>query len=198
MPREFHKRHKKPVYLFCCEDEKSSRIYLNALKLEYGINIQTITGRYKNPASLRRCLKKEAATYKKDELKRAYCLFDKDDLSMEQFKHEVEETNKKFKAAVSVPCYEYWLLLHLSCTDRSFGSSHECCEKLKDQINRQNNLSLEQLKNRSDIFDLVGGKEGVRRAIVNAKKYNFALGDDPYTNMHEIIEDMLNESGCKL
>lgn len=197
MARPFHKRQIKPVYLFCCEDERSSRIYLNSIKQEYGINIQTITSGDKRPKELRRRLAREKATYEKGEICRAYCLFDKDELSMKQFKQEVEETNKRFKAAVSAPCYEYWLLLHLFWTDCPFGSSRECCERLKNQINQQNglSLSLEKLKTQNNIFELVGGKEGVRRAISNAKKYKFVLGDETYTNMHEILEEMLVENG---
>lgn len=201
MPRQLKTRSIRPVYLFCCEDSKSSRLYLNALKQEFGINIQTVTSGNKTPKELRRRLKQEKATYKKGEIKQAYCLFDQDELSIDLFKTEITETEKLLiKAAVSAPCYEYWLLLHLKKTNSYFKNSHECSEELKAQINQGNgsSLSLEDLKKHNDIFTLVGGKEGIRKAISNAKSFNFALGDYPYTNMHEIIEELLSENNITL
>jgi hypothetical protein len=201
MPRTFNKRQKRKVYLFCCEDNKSSRIYLNAVKSAYGVNIQTITSGDMRPAALRKRLKREIDSYNTGEVKEGFCLFDRDELSVPEFKQETEKTHFTYKkvpvsAAVSSPCYEYWLLLHLRKTDKGFHSSHECCECLKNEINRQNNLdlSVEEMKKRNDIFTLVGGKEGLQRAIQNARSYAYYLSGTPYTNMHDVIEGILNQN----
>lgn len=201
MPRTFNKRQKRKVYLFCCEDNKSSRIYLNAIKLAYGVNIQTITSGDMRPEALRKRLRREINSYNKGEVKEGFCLFDRDELSAAEFKKEIEETDFTYKkvhvsAAVSAPCYEYWLLLHLRNTDQDFHSSHECCECLKKEINRQNklDLSVEEMKKRNDIFMLVGGKEGLQRAIQNARGYAYHLSGIPYTNMHDVIEGILNQN----
>ena len=205
MPRAFNKRAKHKVYLFCCEDGKSSRIYLNSLKAEFGINIQTITSGDKRPEALRKRLKREINSYGKGEVKEGFCLFDRDELSASEFKQEVERTNITYKkipisAAVSTPCYEYWLLLHLRKTDQSFSSSHECCEKLKKDIKHQNGLelSVEQMKKRNDIFSLVRGKEGLKQAICNARSYTYSLDGNPYTNMHDIIDGILKQNDIDL
>lgn len=151
------------------------------------------------PEALRKRLKREIKSYNKGEVKKGFCLFDRDDLSASKFKQETENTDFIYNkvpvsAAVSAPCYEYWLLLHLRKTDQDFNSSHECCECLKNEINRQNNLdlSVEEMKKRKDIFTLVGGKEGLKRAIQNAKSYAYYLSGTPYTNMHDVLEGILS------
>ena len=72
------------------------------------INIRACTADYRTPAGLDRRLKEEVRKRGKENVKKGYILFDKDDMSMESFKTNAE----KYNAAVSAPCYEYWLLLH--------------------------------------------------------------------------------------
>ena len=196
MARLHKPRQEKKLYLFCCEDSKSSRFYLDGLRKELGINIRTCCSQYRTPASLERCLKKEIKQRGQENIRKSYILFDKDDMSMNDFKCEA----KKYNAAVSVPCYEYWLLLHIYKTDKSFSNSNKCGEFLVAQIKKQQgiDLSLDQLKKEKDIFDIVEGRQGLKRAIENAKGYSFTLGDDPYTNMHTIIEGILQAENITL
>lgn len=196
MARPHKPRQERNIYLFCCEDSKSSRFYLKGLKKEFGINIQTCSPKYKIPNSLERCLRDEIKQKGKENIKQSYILFDKDDMSMSEFKSEAAKPN----AAVSVPCYEYWLLLHICKTDRSFANSDECGEFLAAQIKKQRriDLSLDQLKQQENIFEIVEGRQGLKRAIANAKGYAFTLGDDPYTNMHTIIEGILQAENITL
>ncbi|MBO4644570.1 MAG: RloB domain-containing protein, partial [Alphaproteobacteria bacterium] len=96
--------------------------------------------------------------------------------------------------------YEYWLLLHIYKTDKGFTNSKECGNFLCDQLSSLFGitLSLDELKQRTDVFKIVEGREGLKRAIKNAKSYSFVLGDEPYTNMHEIIEEILEQNNLSL
>ncbi len=196
MARPHKSRQEQNVYLFCCEDSKSSRFYLDGLRKNSRVNIRTCCSKYRTPDSLERRLKDEIKRRGKENIKQSYILFDKDDMSMNDFKSEVS----KYNAAVSVPCYEYWLLLHICKTDRSFANSDECGEFLAAQIKKQRgiDLSLDQLKQQENIFEIVEGRQGLKRAIDNAKGYAFTLGDDPYTNMHTIIESILQAENVTL
>lgn len=193
MPRPHTPRQERKIYLFCCEDSKSSRYYLEGLGRALNINIRACTADYRTPAGLDRRLKEEVRKRGKENVKKGYILFDKDDMSMENFKTNAE----KYNAAVSAPCYEYWLLLHFFKTNRSFANSQECGDFLASQINKQTgqSLSLDRLKKMPNIFETVEGRAGLKRAIQNAKGFDFNLGDDPYTNMHIIIEDILRAEG---
>ena len=196
MPRPHTQRQERKIYLFCCEDSKSSRFYLDGLRKEFGINIQTCSPKYRTPASLNRHLKCVIQQKGKENIKQSYILFDKDNMSMSEF---VSEANK-YNAAVSSPCYEYWLLLHICKTNQSFQTAQNCgnylIREIKKQLNR--NFSLSDLKKIPDIFNLVNGREGLKNAIANAKAYAFTLGNDPYTNMHTIIEGILRAENITL
>ena len=52
---------------------------------------------------------------------------------------------------------------------------------LASQINKQTgqSLSLDRLKKMPNIFETVEGRAGLKRAIQNAKGFNFNLGADP-------------------
>lgn len=196
MPRPYTPRQERNIYLFCCEDLKSSRYYLEGLGRELNINIKTCTSNNRTPARLNKRLKEEVRKKGKENVKKSYILFDRDDMSMESFKINAE----KYASAVSSPCYEYWLLLHFFKTNRSFDSSQESSNFLISKIYNQTglNLSLKQLKQQPNIFQIVDGRDGLKQAIKNAKEFNFNLGDDPYTNMHTIIEDILNKENISI
>lgn len=201
MPRQKPKkpRQKRYVYLFSCEDKKSSRFYLEELGREYGINVQTVTSSRKSPQKIREALLRKVKEYAPEDIKVACCLFDKDDLGS-NFKTEVEETKKttyykrkKCSVAASAPCYEYWLLLHILKTDKDFENSQKCCEDFKTAYNKkfEKDFSIEELKAKQDIFTALGGKEALKVAIDNAKSYHYTLSQTPYTDIHKIIEEIL-------
>ncbi len=207
MPRPHTQRQERKIYLFCSEDLKSSRFYLDGLKKELGINIRTFSSKDRTPEGLLKKLKKEVNDIGEENIRQGYIMFDQDSMPSPCFVGKVvhaqkQKISKKLRCnvAVSSPCYEYWLLLHICKTNQSFQTAQNCGNYLIREIQKQfgKRFSLSNLKKFPDIFNLVNGREGLKNAIANASAYAFALGNDPYTNMHKIIGDILQAENITL
>ncbi|MFR8206801.1 MAG: RloB domain-containing protein [Alphaproteobacteria bacterium] len=114
--------------------------------------------------------------------------FDKDDCDDEKFKKVIQQCKKAgFVDAISVPCYEYWLLLHLKKTNQPFKDAQECCETFRAEYNKkfQTQYTVKQLKAKTDIFNDL--KNNLDSAIANADNLGLEEAGYPYTNMHQVI-----------
>lgn len=128
------------LHLFICEDSKSSKYYLEGLGKAKGLNIQAQNAYGTSPENVLRSAKKKLKEFMDKDAAKIYCLFDKDDCPDEKFKQIISQCRKAgIGEAVSVPCYEYWLLLHLKRTNQSFSSSQECCETFRTEYYSQSN-----------------------------------------------------------
>lgn len=81
MPRPHTPRQERKIYLFCCEDSKSSRYYLEGLGRALNINIRACIADYRTPAGLDRRLKEEVRKRGKENVKKGYILFEKEYIS---------------------------------------------------------------------------------------------------------------------
>lgn len=136
--------------------------------------------------------KKSRNCLKTKESVQIYCLFDKDDCDDEKFKKAIQQCRKAgFVDAVSVPCYEYWLLLHLKKTNQPFRDAKECCETFQSEYNKkfQTQYTVKQLKAKTDIFNDLN--DNLDSAIANADNLELEEASCPYTNMHSIIKKLL-------
>ena len=122
-----------------------------------------------------------------------YCLFDKDDCPDDKFNKIITQCRKKeIIPAFSIPCYEYWLLLHIRKTNKPFANAQECCEVFRTEYNKHfgTNYEINTLKSRKDIFNDL--KDKLDTAISNAERLNLNEKEEPYTNMHKIIKDIID------
>ena len=109
----------RPLHLFICEDSKSSKYYMLGLGKAKGINIKAEEADGTSPENVLRSAKEKLKSFTDKEFVQIYCLFDKDDCDDEKFKKVITQCQKAgFVEAVSIPCYEYWLLLHLKKTNQ--------------------------------------------------------------------------------
>ena len=105
----------KPIILIVCEGEKSEKFYFDGFRKEARIsNVEIeVIGKGRPGNSLLKFtqnkVKNESITY--DQI---WIVFDKDDLSDEEFDSIVSKAiyRNKMNVAYSIPCFEYWLLLH--------------------------------------------------------------------------------------
>lgn len=95
-----------------------------------------------------------------------YCVFDRDQhTNFEQVKNVIEETDN-FKAIISIPCIEYWFLLHFDKSSKSFlktgkkSPCDNCISELKKHVG-------DYKKNNTEIFDKL--KDKTETAIKNAE-----------------------------
>lgn len=138
MARTQKNKQLRPLHLFICEDSKSSKYYMQGLGRAKGINIKAEEADGTSPANVLRSAKEKQKLFKDKGTVQIYCLFDKDDCDDEKFKKAIQQCRKAgFVDAVSVPCYEYWLLLHLKKTNQPFRDAKECCETFQSEYNRK-------------------------------------------------------------
>lgn len=183
----------RKLHLIICEDTKSSQYYLQGLKDKFGINIKIEKSEGTDISNVIRTADfKSKRTGLNKNLLQTYCLFDKDNMPEDIFQKKLRESQTKgYINAFSVPCYEYWLLLHLSRTDRGFASSQECCAAFVEAYNQKfgTRFTITDLKKKKDIFnDLFSFFDS---AFTNADSINFKNITNPYTNMHEVLRVLL-------
>ena len=142
----FRRKHdSKPLkdrVLIVTEGSKTEQIYFkgvkNLLKLSTtdiivkDIRENTPSGIFKKAKELFTSSKKEGNAYTK-----VYCVFDKDGHPYYQETiNNIEKSTSKdtFHAITSIPCFEYWLLLHFKNTSKPFNKCDEVCSELKKKI----------------------------------------------------------------
>jgi len=123
---------------------------------------------------------------------RVFCVFDKD--SHESYNRALDEVKKAkpkyiFKAITSVPCFEYWLLLHYEFSTKEFVviGTKSACANLTDHLRK---FFPAYSKGNANTYNEI--KSQTTRAIDRSK---WALKqarenerDNPSTLMHELVE----------
>ena len=115
------------VVLIVCEGEKTEPNYFNELKKAFRLsnaNVKVV-GHGVDPLkivgyAIERCRKDK-------EYDRVYCVFDRDKhttyhAAMEKIRHTRLPGSTKIFGIPSIPCFEFWLLLHYVYTIESFSS----------------------------------------------------------------------------
>lgn len=185
------------LYHFMCEDEKSMRYYLKGLSNKFpGLQIKdscegNCISSLKKKALMKFEEYEDSGLYEKG-FEVVIC-FDKDNNTFESINDII--SNNKLKNIFNNPCYEYWLILHLEKTDRSFTTSRECVGYCRELINKHCKKKFENdtdLKSCVDIFTVVGDK--LELAIKNAKELRFTDINNTFTNFHNILEQMQNDN----
>jgi len=140
LDRKKETRDTKDKILIVCEGEKTEPNYFKALKQKFrtqAIDIE-IDGN-SDPApinvvehSIKKAKKEENGGDRYDIV---YCVFDKD--KHENFNRALDKIPKdkkhgaKFYAIISVPCFEFWLLLHFEKRGKNFYQNENTpCENL--------------------------------------------------------------------
>ena len=130
---------------------------------------------------------------------RVYCVVDRDkhatfDAAMDKLRQTKLGRDITFTAIISVPCFEFWLLLHFSYTTRQFCAPGNAsnCELVISELNKKGRIPGYK-KGALNIFTLT--KDRLPNAIRNAiqlQQHNQATGtNNPATNIHELIEYLI-------
>jgi hypothetical protein len=183
--------------LIVCEGEKTEPYYFHGLKECYGLNsanveiggnIGSAPSSIYDYARQRYRAEKDAG----DPFDHVYCVFDKDTHdSYDQTVQDLAHSTPKnvFRAITSIPCFEYWLLLHFEYSTRPYNPLPEnssCHQALHDLRRYLPHYS----KGRQDTFTELQGrlevaKNNARRALM-ASEANGT--DNPSTHVHELVE----------
>jgi len=123
---------------------------------------------------------------------RVYCVIDKDRHiqyfeALDMVKRKRLNKYHSMHAITSVPCFEFWILLHFKMTTRSFYNSpgSPCMQVIKEL----KPYIPEYEKASATLFDIT--KDRLNEAIQHAEKVlahcRSAMTDDPSTKVHELV-----------
>lgn len=188
-----HSRASKHIasILIVCEGETEVR-YFTALrnKLKIGtmhINLQT-SNQKTEPIQVVDKAKEFICTYRE-----IYCVFDKDmHITFSDAEKEVERIEKdekiNIKAIVSVPCFEYWILLHYRFLNKSFYINRKPpCKNVENLLKADIPDYSKPYNNFKSVVD------NFEIAIKHAERSNKAKGDNEecsYTDVVEVVKRM--------
>jgi hypothetical protein len=194
LARKIGKRAPYDVVLIVCEGTQTESNYLKALCKELRLssaNVEVI-GCGADPLTI---VEVALSTFKKKnkDYDRIYCVFDKDqhttyEASLNRIK-TLKNKNIPIYEITSVPCFEYWILLHFIETTRPYKSMGK---------KSSGDLLLSDVKNHikdyhkgyNEIFAITKGKINIasQRAKEICLQQEKNCTDNPSTKMHELIE----------
>jgi len=192
LKRQKESKSEYKTILIVCEGKKTEPLYFREMIADLKLNTANISVEPSDstcPLNLVRFAQNKALEEDYDLI---YCVFDKDS----HYKYSdalnlIRGLGARYIAANSVPCFEYWLLLHFGSSSSSFygGSKSpgdEAVNKLKKKIPGYK-------KSQTGIYSKIKAKTDV--ALANAKKANSAAAaagtDDPSTQVNILVSELL-------
>jgi hypothetical protein len=189
--------------LIVCEGKKTEPYYLEALRNHFKLsqaNVVIDPDSQSAPISVVDFaiqLSKEAIK-SGDPYTRVYCVIDKD--RHPSYTKALDKAGRyahaltTLKTIVSIPCFEYWILMHYESTTMVFGASGRSpCDNLINS-RLQTHIPGYSKANKAKSKELVETR--LEQAIVNSKstlQSAISAGtDDPSTRMHELVEYLKN------
>ena len=190
--------------LIVCEGEKTEPHYFNELKDHYGLNsanIEICGDCGSDPLSIIRHAKQRYREEKDagDAFDNVFCVFDKDTHAhYQQCLDTIRSATPKnvYVAITSVPCFEYWLLLHFNYTTRPYDSlpGNSACNQVLAELK---GYMAGYTKGSIDTFSALLGqldfaKNNAIRALQAAEANRT---DNPTTKVHELVDFLQNIKG---
>ena len=173
----------RPKFLIVCEGEETEPNYFNGFHVNAEVKPK---GEGYNTLSL---VERARKLRQEDEYTEAWCVFDRDSFSAEQFNAALEMARKEgIKVAYSNEAFELWYLLHFAYYDTAI-SRHDYCAKLTEWLGRQ------YCKNDRKMYDSLEDRQP--EAIRNAQrlldtyrpKHN-PEKDNPCTTVHLLVQEL--------
>lgn len=183
--------------LIVCEGEKTEPNYFKELVNHYKINTTNVEidgSCGSSPISVvNRAIELDQETAKGNSYDKVYCVFDRDNHETYTKALECLSRKRKFFHATSIPCFEYWLILHFKFTTKPYSSTgktssgDKAFHDLKEYI-------PDYEKGSQGIFSKLINK--LDSAIKNAKQAKQQAEenktDNPSTLVHELIDYLRN------
>ena len=209
--REFDRlrkiRSSNEVVLIICEGEKTEPNYFKGLRAILRLNKENVVIHDRrsgsDPQSLVNSAEEEyLKDLKRDPEKQGYdqvfVVFDKDthgtyNDALQKMAGLSKKHKGKFKAIVSVPCFEFWLLLHFEYTSRPYvasGKNSPCDNVIRDLRAYIPGYA----KGSADVFGTTYPRvdEAIKHAERLEKGQEKAGTDNPSTKVHRLVEYLRN------
>lgn len=182
------------VVLIVCEGAKTEPTYFTELKKELRLSSANIRicGRECGSAPISVVDYAIEEFNKSRDYDRIYCIFDKDrhetyEAALEKLSRTKLRGGAKLFAITSVPCFEYWLLLHFSEMARPYGASASFspCEELLRDLK----VHISDYEKGNDVFGITYPliDQAIRRAEIRERNSTTDRNDNPSTKVHHLI-----------
>ncbi len=184
-------REVKKTILIVCEGETEEKYFKN-LKSSLGLTNATIfiVGSNKDSAPINLVRKAEAIHVADNGYDFVYSVFDRDQhSSFNAARERIRQlAGRPLKAipiyeAVSVPSFEFWVLLHFERTDRSFSDSQE----IEEHLVRSGHISRYNKGDNSLSKLLVGKIESAVEHALWLEGRTGIIDENPMTNVHQMV-----------
>lgn len=204
LQRRRSRREEYAKILIVCEGEKTEPLYFHGIRDHYGLNTANIeiSGDCgSDPRSIVEYAKQRFREEKDsgDAFDKVFCVFDKDShTEYDQALSELKNARPQgtYVAITSVPCFEYWLLLHFQYSTRAYSPLPG--KSTGDQVLADlRNYMPDYEKGGKDVFpELLGqlefAKNNASRALAESDRN---ATDNPSTHVHVLVEFMQNIKG---
>lgn len=188
--------------LIVCEGEKTEPAYFTDFIKHCRIStasIVEISGECgSSPMNVVSWAKEKYNTEKKrsDPYDKVYCVFDRDaHPNYDEALSRINSLNPKgiFVAITSIPCFEYWLILHFGYTRKSFSPQKGKSEGAQ-MLAELKKYMPDYEKKASGVFNKL--QDRLDTALINAKRVEDAAKKDgsvnPSTKVGALITDLIN------
>lgn len=190
---------KKFIYIFC-EDEKSSKYYFSSFNSDEKFrrnSKNSIKIKVYNPSNSPEKLVKEAIKFKendttKEKIDEYWVVFDKDRHKRIPEAYALAQ-KESIKIAISIICFEFWVLLHYVCTTKPFKNSDDLIKYIKkNHFSKYEKCSncFDELRDKIDIA--IKHAKRVEKSVKNeldrgTKVYQLSA----YTNVHHLVSNLI-------
>ncbi len=187
--------------LIVCEGSKTEPTYLWDLAADLQLSNANVVVTGEGGSAPISVVNDAIARFAADpEFDRVYCVFDKDRHvsyaeALDKVRHHTlhkkvagkNAGRAQFRAVVSVPCFEYWVLLHFEYTTAQFGQ----CTPLIARLRRHPGMSTygkgtpglyQRLKPLTD--------QAIGHAMRAKAEAFSASTDEPVTDIHELVREL--------
>lgn len=187
--------------LIVCEGEKTEPNYFREMIAHYKISSANVVITGDCGASPIHVVEFAIQRYRSekntgDPFDKIFCVFDKDTHSSYSQALDILRRAKPkntFFAITSVPCFEYWLLLHYGYTTRPYedvygrSTAHQVISDLKKQ------MPTYEKKQKGIFLALFSKLESAKKYAAQGLKHAAQSGtDNPSTRVHELVDFLQN------
>lgn len=187
LQRKPGRRAPREITLLICEGG-SERVYFDALRNRLRLSTMEVSfpcPQGSAPINVVDCaLQKAKEPGRYDHI---YCVFDRDDhdtFDLARAKLQQHAKRARLHEAVSIPCFEYWLLLHFAFTDAPFPDCDAVIRRLVQHLPGYT---------KSDPRQVPPLLERLEQAMQHAQRLESqraTIGDNPYTSVHHLVRHL--------
>lgn len=183
--------------LIVCEGSKTEKFYFDDARRMLGVHqgqavVEVASGKGTNPKNIVETARKLKSKAEKEgnAFSAVYCVFDRDEHA--HYQESIERAGRlKMQAVKSVPCFEYWVLLHFRNHTAPYSRSGErspCDHCYRDVTTEWPDYAKNKKRLYSELQPRLN--DARQRAIQRLAALAKDGSDNPSTEIHQLLEAM--------